>query len=65
MKNPGFVLLITATQILPAPAASAEEALKATYQDDFVLETASGSFKLKIRGNIHVDLRTYQAGEES
>jgi phosphate-selective porin len=47
--------------LLCSSPATAE--LRARYLDDFLLETDDGAFQLKIRGNIHLDLRAYQAAE--
>ncbi len=47
--------------VLSAGAASAQIPLKAYYQDDFILETEDGAFQLRIRGNLHLDTRLYQA----
>ncbi|MFH1437299.1 MAG: porin [Pseudomonadota bacterium] len=47
--------------LLAAPgAARAQTSLKATYNDGFILETDDGKFQLKIRGNLHFDVRAYQ-----
>ena len=47
--------------LLHTSPALAESPLRAYYKDDFILETAGGGFQLKIRGNLHLDLRGYQA----
>jgi phosphate-selective porin len=44
-------------------AGAAETAIRAHYKDDFILESPEGNFQLKIRGNVHLDLRGYQAEE--
>jgi len=51
---------LVAVMALPGPG-RAQIPLRAYYQDDFILETEDGSFQLRIRGNLHVDTRLYQA----
>lgn len=57
-----LLLLSLATVLLASPQAVATESpVRAYYKDDFILESPDGTFQLKIRGNIHLDLRIYQA----
>jgi len=46
--------------LVAALEASADADLRASYKDDFILETADSAFQLKIRGNLHLDLRLFQ-----
>ena len=56
-------LAVAARAVEPPAAASpaASLPLRAYYKDDFILETPGGEFQLKVRGNLHLDLRAYQA----
>ncbi len=54
-------LLLTAILLALASPARGQEGLRAYYQDDFILETADGTFQLRIRGNVHFDARFYQS----
>lgn len=59
--NKLIVLVIVFGLFLCPRLVAAESPLRAYYDNDFILETAGGAFQLKIRGNIHLDLRGYQA----
>ncbi len=56
-------LLISCVLVLAAlpVAVSGQIPLRAYYDDDFILETEDGAFQLRIRGNLHLDTRLYQA----
>lgn len=44
---------------MPAGGSCAEPELRGVYRDDFVLETTDGMFQLRIRGNLHLDMRVF------
>ncbi len=57
-----------ARRIFPRPGARparAEIGLKASYKDGFLLEAQEGKIQLKVGGNLHFDVRGYQAEEGS
>ncbi|MGD8276867.1 MAG: porin [Gemmatimonadota bacterium] len=53
-------VLLLATSARP-DVCRAQSPLRAWYRDDFILETEDGAFQLRIRGNLHLDTRLYQA----
>ena len=55
----GVALIVAMLSVVTA--AEAASSLRPYYQDNFVLETDDGAFKLRIRGNLHVDARFYQS----
>jgi phosphate-selective porin len=56
-----LALLVPCALALAPAVASAQIPLRAYYDDDFILETEDGAFQLRIRGNLHLDTRLYQA----
>jgi len=63
MTRQTLAVVHVAVFLLSRPAEAAESPLRAYYKDDFTLESPGGDFQLKIRGNVHLDLRAYQADD--
>ncbi len=61
MKNQLLLVIVLCTSLAPMRAGAGK--LETRWQDDFLLETESGEFLLKIRGNVHLDTRLYQGDQ--